>query len=131
MAYEKMWGVKKGENLSLLRAFRDEILADSEVGRDYIFMLYSNSLEILILLIQYPSLIKEVKKDIDEILPGIQSILNGDKVVLSGEQLANLKSLLTSFETKATPGLKKVIRRVKKDINNRGILKPFGINIHK
>ena len=45
MAYDKMWGAKKRENLSLLRSLRDGVLAESEVGREYIFMLYNNSLE--------------------------------------------------------------------------------------
>jgi len=35
MAYDRMCGTEKGENLSLLRAFRNEVWADSKVGREY------------------------------------------------------------------------------------------------
>lgn len=129
MAYDEMWGAKKGENLFLLRTFRDGVLADNEVGRDYIFMLYTNSLEILILFIQNPPLIQEIKEMIDELLPEIQSILNGGKMTLSKRQLADIESFLTKFETKASPELKTAIRKVKKDLNRGEVLKQLGIII--
>lgn len=127
--YDKMWGDKKGENLFLLRAFRDGVLADHELGRDYIFMLYDNSLEILILFFQNPSLTDETKDVIDEMLPGIQSLLDGDEMAVSKMQVAALESLLTNFETKASPKLKTAIKKVKRDINRGEIFEQLGITI--
>lgn len=129
MAYEEMWGNKKGETLSLLRRFRDEVLANNEMGRDYIFMLYNNSLEILILLFQNPSLTKETKKAIDELLPGIQSILNGVEMILSKKQLADIESLLTKFESKATPSLKTAIKKVRRDMREGKVFEQLKIQI--
>lgn len=119
MAYDKMWGDQKGTNLSLLRQFRDDVLAASEVGRDYVFMLYNHSLEILILLLQDPSLIQETTAAIDELLPGITARLNGNEMILSKKQLADFGLLLSRFESKANPELKTAIRKVRKDMRER------------
>ena len=119
MAYDKMWGDKKGTNLSILRQFRDDVLADSEMGRDYVFMLYNNSLEILLLLLQDPSLIQETTGVIDELLPGITTRMNGNEMILSKKQLADMGLLLSRFESKASPELKAAIRKVGKDMRER------------
>ena len=127
--YDEMWGTRKEEHLHLLRTFRDDVLADNEVGRDYIFMLYSNSLEILTLLVQNPALTKDLREVIEEFLPGIQSIINGGRMVLPKKQLTNVESLLTAFEPKASLELKTVISKVKKDIQEGTILRQLRINI--
>ena len=129
MAYDKMWGDKKGANLSLLRQFRDDVLADSEMGRDCVFMLYNNSLEILLLLLQDPSLTKETKVVIDELLPGIPSLLDGGEMSLSQRQLAEVELLLARFEAKAGSGLKTAIRNVRKDMRERRAFEQLRIQI--
>jgi len=156
MAYEKMWGEKKGENLSLLRSFRDGVLADSELGREYISMLYNNSLEILILLIRDPSLTKETKEVIDELLPGIKFLLEGRKIskkkkavidkLLPGKQslrkskkisfsekkIAHIESLLKHFNKKAfSPQLKRAIKKVRRDLSKGILFKQLGVTVKK
>ena len=120
--YKKMWGEKKGEKLSLLRRFRDEMLANSEVGRNYVSMLYNNSSEVLTLFIFNPSLIEATKVLIEELLPGIQSALDSGKMILSKRQLAGIESLLAKFETKASPELKMVIKNLGKDVREGKII---------
>ena len=122
MAYEEMWGAERDAKLHLLRSFRDEVLAGNEVGREYIEMLYSNSFEILILLLQYPSLVQETKIVIDEIVPGICSVLNGDELVLAEKQAADVESLLDHYAIKASPALSIAIERVKSSIGKGGAL---------
>ena len=114
--YNKMWGEKKDETLSLLREFRNNVLAKSERGRNYLFMLYHNAPEVLSLLIRNPSLIEKTKRLIDELLPGIQSALKGGEIILSKRQMAGIKSLLAKFETKASPELKMVIENLGNDV---------------
>ena len=120
--YNKMWGEKKGEKLSLLRRFRNNVLANSEVGRNYLSMLYSNSSEVLTLLIFNPSLIEETKALIDELLPGIQSALDGGEMILSKRQMAGIESLLARFETKASPELKMVIKNLGNDVKKGKVI---------
>ena len=131
MVYDKMWSAKKGEHLFLLRSFRDEVLAENEVGRDYIFMFYNNSLEILNLLLQNPLLTDETKEIIDGLLPGIKTLLKGETTSLSEEQVARIELLFNHFEPKASPQLKKVIEKVIKDLREGILFKQFGITVHK
>jgi len=126
IAYDKMWGAKKGKNLSLLRKFRDEVLVDSKTGRDYTFMLYNNSLEILILLFQNPSLTRETKDVIDELLPDIESLLNGEKVSLSDKQVTSIEMLCDHFkQKKASPQLQKAIKKVRTGIRKGELFRHF------
>ena len=156
MAYDKMWGARKRENLSHLRSFRDRVLAESKAGRKYTSMLYSNSMEILTLLTLNPSLTKETKEVIDELLPGIQSLLEDEKTLkkkkavidkllpgkqslrkskkisLSKEQIANIESLAKHFDKKASsPKLKRAIRRVRRDLRKGILFKQFDITGNK
>jgi hypothetical protein len=131
LLYDKMWGGNKGRNLFFLRAFRDEILVNTDVGREYIFMLYKNSLEIAILLLQEPSLTTQTGEVINELLISIDSLLYNDKMAISQDTIDNFESLLDQFENKASPGLKTAIKRLRKDIREEKIFKQLRINITK
>lgn len=126
LAYEELWGVDKERKLSLLRSFRDEIITNDDLGRDYLFLLYSNSVEIATLLIQYPSILAEAGRVIDELLPGVQARLEGKKMSLSGEQAAHIESLLNHLEVKTSPQLKKAIKKVRGDLREGILFKQFG-----
>ena len=127
--YDEMWDIKKDGNLFILRTFRDDVLANSDVGRDYISIIYGNSPEIAVLLIQHPSLSQQTREVIDELLPGIRSLLADKRMSLSKEQLVDVELLIDEFESKAAPELRTVIRKVKKDINKGEMLKQLGIII--
>jgi hypothetical protein len=129
MAYDKMWGAGKDENLLLLRLFRDEILLNTEFGREYVFMLYNNSLEIVTLLLQEPSLTMQTKEVIDELLIGIESLLYADEIQTSQDTIDNVVSLLNNFKSYASPKLKTAIKKLKKDINEGEVFKRLVITI--
>ncbi|MCK5254390.1 MAG: hypothetical protein KAQ81_00100, partial [Deltaproteobacteria bacterium] len=129
MAYDKMWGAGKDENLLLLRLFRDEILLNTEFGREYVFMLYDNSLEIVTLLLQEPSLTMQTKEVIDELLIGIESLLYADEIQTSQDTIDNVVSLLNNFKSYASPKLKTAIKKLKKNINEGEVFKRLVITI--
>jgi len=131
LAYEKLWGVHRERNLSVLRAFRDEILLKNDQGMEYVSLLYGNSIEIVMLLLQDSALQDRVRETVDELLPHIESLLAGDKTSLSGEQIARIESLLNYCDTKAlSPRLKKAVKKVRKDLSEGVLLKQFGISVH-
>lgn len=127
MAYDKMWGDKKNENLKLLRSFRDGMLTDNAVIREHLLTLYGNSLEVLLILVQDPGLLVETKEFVDELLPGVQSLLDGGTTHMPQQQISNLERLLTRFESKASPELKAGIRKVRRDIETRELFEELGI----
>ena len=124
-----MWGTKKNENLLLLRVFRDEILRNTVVGRECIFLLYDNSLEIAILLLQESSLTTQTREVIDELLMSVESLLYNDEMEISRDTLDNFVSLLEHFESKASPKLKRDIRKVKNTIYRSEICEKLGIEV--
>jgi len=129
--YDMMLGEDVGKNLSLLRGFRDNFLLSQQAGKKYVNLLYKHSDEIVTLLLQNPSLIKEAGRLIDRLLPEITNLLNDGVMKLSREELASIESFLTQCEIEATPRLKLVIRKVKKDISKGKGFKQLGIKVNK
>jgi hypothetical protein len=129
IAYNKMWGTKKNENLLLLRVFRDEILRNTVVGRECIFLLYDNSLEIATLLLKEPSLTLKTREVVDELLMSVESLLYNDEMEISQDTIDNFVTLLDQFETKASPKLKTTINKVRREIYKGKILKQLEISV--
>jgi len=112
-----MWGAGKEEKLLLLRTFRDEILLHTEIGREYIFLLYDNSLEIACLLLEEPLLAAQTIDLTDDILRSIELLLYNDELEIDPATIDDFFSLLDHFESKASPKLKTAIRKMKSDID--------------
>ena len=110
----------------LLHQFSYEVLINTEPGRDYVFLLYDNSLEIAILLFLDPSSTKLAAEVTNEILHGVESLLYNDEITISRKTINDFESLLNQLETKASPWLKTVIKNVKKDIRREVIFKQLG-----
>jgi len=104
-------------------------MASSEVGRSYVNLLYRNSQEIATLLMQDPLLRKEVRKLINELLPYVNSLQEGKKVSLSKGKIAHIDSVLKRFESKASPQLKKAIKKVRRDVRKGIVFKRFGMSV--
>jgi len=131
MVYDKMWVNKKDENILIMRAFRDEFLLNTEVGRTYVFMLYDNSLEIAILLLQEPSLTSQTREVMSKLLISVKSLLYNEEMKINQDILDNCLSLLNHFETKASPKLKIAIKNIKRDMDSKEIFEQLGITISK
>ncbi len=129
LLYDEMWGIKKDRNLLLLRAFRDEVLLNTAVGEEYILMLYGNSLEIAILLLQDSSSIKQASEVTNGLLNSIVSLLYSDEITISQKTITDVESLLNQLEPKASPGLKSVIKKIKEGIKEEMVFKQLGIKI--
>jgi len=127
-AYEALWGEKKGETLSLLRTFRDNVLTHTEIGRNYISLLYNHSAEILRLL-HNPLLSIATGKVIDELLPAIHAVLEGRSATLSRFTVENILSLLNQYERGASPDLKTAIREIKSEVRGGELFRQVKIGI--
>lgn len=131
MAYDEMWGEKQYENLLLLRALRDGVLQNTPMGKEYISLLYDNSLEVALLLIQHPLLADHTREVIDMLLPYIESLLNHNEIEVNQDTIDTLESLLNDFEAHASPNLKAAIVKAKKDIHSGEIYKGLRIAVVK
>jgi hypothetical protein len=105
-SYAKIWGEQKDANLLLLRTFRNEVLNNTEAGREITHRLYDNSLELSLLLVLNPSLTWQAKQVADELLPGIETLLYTGEAIISQQAVEDLVSLLDQFAAQASPKLK-------------------------
>ena len=127
-AYAQLWGDRERTILSFLRSFRDEVLVQSDLGREYLDALYSNSSEIALMLILDHPLLVETREVIDELLPAIKSIRRGSRVSLTDENKARVVALLNHFEVKAmTPQLKQSLRNTVKGLRAERPFTQFGV----
>lgn len=131
LAYEEIWGTSKEGKLSTLRSFREEVLMKNELGREYVFLLYGNTIEVATLLMRDRSLRMELKGVIDECMPDIKALLEGRKVLLSRGKKARLESFLKQVEKKGSPELKKAVKKVRRDIRKNILFKQFGVTVEK
>jgi len=104
-------------------------LLNTSVGREDVHILYDNSFEIASLLLQEPSLTKQTRDVVDELLVSVESLLYNDETEIDQDTIDNFESLLDQFESKASPKLKTAIKKIKKDISRGEMFKQLCITI--
>jgi hypothetical protein len=122
---------RDGESkLQILRNFRDDVMASSEEGRDYIETFYDHALETSWLLTRYPRIRKQASEILDNLMPVIEAVTeNGSPEVLSSDELAEIEDLLHSIYGKASPELQSSIRRLLSDLYLGKFVRIFGIDV--
>ena len=129
ISYQKMWGIKQYENLSVLRSFRDDVLSKSELGQAYVSLLYNNSIEIAFLLLRKQALRIQTRDVLNATVKELQGQAGNDEICISQSTIDDFESLLNSFESSASPRLKAAIEIVKEDIANGVINGQLGFTI--
>ena len=127
--YREMFGNDYTEDVHLLRNFRDERLLANKKGKIYVDMLYRNSLEIASLLLKDEDLRIHTASVIEQLIPELALLLNGEKVVISSQMVFVIEDLLDEFGTKASPRVKRAVKKVKKEIKKGEIFNQLGIKI--
>jgi len=128
--YNEIWGEKKDENLSLLRTFRDDVLVSTALGRKYVGLLYGNSFEIALLLVQNPLLLRQAGEWLNVILDTMRSPLFSDRPVVRQSTIKSLEILLNRFAVKTTNReLINAIRNLGRDIKDKGFFMQLGIAV--
>ncbi len=105
------------ESLTLLRRFRDEVLAKDGQGKRYITLFYRHAPEISLLLNKDPKLKLKTIGTIKELLPQIRSLLKGKEARFTPKIIEEIESLLDQFKAQASPGLKRTIEAIKEKWN--------------
>jgi len=109
-------------NLSLLRKFRDEVLAEDVLGEEYIDLFYHHAPEISWLLLRDAELRSRTSHLLRMLLPQIRSLLEGYEVTFTNETMQEIESLLNQFEGQVSPELRDAIRGIRGDFLNGAIL---------
>ncbi len=127
--YREMFGNDYTEEIHLLRDFRDKRLISSKKGKTYVDMLYRNSFEIASLLLKDEGLRVHTASVIEQLLPELALLLNGEKVEMSSQMIFAIEDLLNEFGAKASPSVKRAVKRVRKEIKEGEVFDQLGIEI--
>ena len=118
--------------ITTLRRFRDEVLVGSYTGEKYVDLYYSyHTVEILLIMLFNPELRMCANRIVKDSLPAIQAHLRGEITPIDTEIVEDMELFLEQFGKSASPGLKRVIRIMKKDIAKGDLFKDFGFSIVK
>ena len=118
LAYAMMWEEEMEQKLSLLRAFRNEVVVRNEAVKNYVSLLYQHSSEVAGVFIKNPLLCLETRKLVEVMLPSIESFFETKKLSLTAGQKDTVESFLNQFELKVTPELKGIIQNFRKDLRD-------------
>jgi hypothetical protein len=110
------------ERLQTLRAFRDEVLCTSTLGKTYTDLYYQYAPEISLMMLSDEGLRLEAAEVLGNLLPEIEAIMIDGEGTISAEVIAEVESLLDNFAANASPELKSVIKIVKADVERGKIV---------
>ncbi len=116
---------------TLIKEFRDEVLAKHEKGITYTKLYYINSPEITLIILSNEDIKTYTKKILIELLPVATSLLDKGESELSQQLIDDIDTLLNTIAHKATSKLREVIKMAKSDLIKKEIFKELGIKITK
>jgi len=100
MTFYKKTGLASS-NLSLLRLYRDQILASTKTGRSFVASLYSHTDDILRALLENPELAIDAGRLLYANLPSVQKVVSGETVAL--HEVENIIAFLSALEQQLGP----------------------------
>ncbi len=110
------------KKIGTMRRYRDTVLKNSVVGVNYSEWYYTYGHEISSLFASQPYLRSYTAEIIDELIPGIEGLLNDQRIFLSGKQLERIDTLAGHFYYLASPELKSVINKLRKDLLDEKVM---------
>ena len=116
---------------TVIKKFRDEVLARHKKGITYTRLYYINSAEITLILLSNEDIKAHAKKILIESLPVVQTLLEKNKAALSQQLIDDMDTLLNTVARKASSQLREVIKLAKSDLIRKEIFKELGIIISK
>jgi len=113
--------LQKLTRTSTLYRFRDEVLARTAKGNEYIALYYEHAREVAAMLLRDPDLALRSAGMLARLTPKIQAAVDGMPSSLKQEDNAAAEDLMDQIAGKASPKLQAVIERVRGDLRS-GIL---------
>ena len=109
----KALGDESETELEALRIFRDKRLNQSAEGAKLVSMYYRHAAELTLMFERRPDIAAQVRELVLELLPQLGG---QQKLVLSNDMKQQMFDLIDQIRTDASPGLKKSLRQVRKNI---------------
>jgi len=123
-------GTGEAESLiDLGHRFRDEVLAQTSRGQEYTRLYNQFSDEVVGLLVSNPGLLFETQEKLERYQPVLASMVNRGGTVVSQADLKDVDDLLRAYAVQASPGLRRVIEQVRRDLRDPQVQAEFGIRV--
>lgn len=116
--------------IDVLREMRDTRMASTELGTSLIGLYYEHTGEISDILLADEELLVAAANVVNEIVEKALSLNNNGKVNINQELVESVVGLANVINEKASPGLKKAIKQVKREIKRGEIFRQLGITIN-
>ena len=116
---------------TVIKKFRDEVLARHEKGITYTKFYYINSPEVTLIILSNEDIKAFARKILIELLPVVTALLEKGEAELSQQLIDDIDTLLNAVAHKASSKLREVIKMAKSDLIKKEIFKELGIKITK
>jgi hypothetical protein len=112
----------ESRQLDTLREFRDNVMGQSLKGRLYTRLYYYCAGEVSSIIAADDSLTAESAAVLDTLLPAVEAATSSGAITLSDEQKAQILPVLDRISSKASFGLRLIIRKVQRDLRTGDLL---------
>ena len=116
--------------LDVLRETRDARLASTVLGRSLIDLYYENTAEISAILLDDEELLEKAANVVNEIVEKALLLNNDEAVSVNQEFVRDFLELADLVNENASPGLKRAIKRVRREIKRKELFRKLGITIN-
>ncbi|MEK6799458.1 MAG: hypothetical protein AABZ12_10865 [Planctomycetota bacterium] len=115
--------------LQTLRQYRDDVLAGSEIGRDYTDLYYYHADELSAILLAKPELRLQAVVEVVRLLPDVQGVVGGQTVQLSNEDMQAIDHLLASIQREAGDELAEDIQNLRSALQKGALPDVLGVKV--
>ena len=120
---------KNQRELALFRGYRDRVLLQSNLGKQYIKHYYTHAAELTRLLVMYSEVRTKAFEVLRVISPSLENVLAGNQLTVTKTQFKVIESLVKELKKVASPKLRKTICQFEKDVKCRNLSKEISIAI--
>jgi hypothetical protein len=114
--------------LNKLREVRDNILSKTEKGREYVVIFYASSPELISVMKADDAIRVQAMNLLYNIIPDVLASSDSNRVVSDKATAIEIENICNMIGRKASPKLKKVIEKLKRDIREGKIFEQLDIN---
>jgi len=111
--------VEDKESLSLFRSYRDTILLQSTLGRQYVESYYEHAAEIVRLMLSHSGIREKLVATLKAVKPSIENMMQGNPLIITKTQVRTIGALAKELKEVGSSNLKKTICQFEKDLHDR------------
>ena len=121
----------KQKELVLLRNYRDKVLLQSVVGKQYVKSYYDHAAEMVALIISNSGIREKLMTALHVVKPSIENMMQGYPLAISKAQMRTIEDLTREVKKVSSRSLRKTVCQFEKDIKNKNLSKEFSLAMSK